>query len=118
MLGFKIIKEKELDLLYRRLNQAEETNRESSCKIQKLESDCRSLRSQNTRCRNQINDLKFEAEDLRQFKNDVVEALVKIDLGNCRLFVCNSCCDTCEREQDNCVKYHFGKHDFCVINQK
>ena len=118
MFGFKLIREDELFSLRKRLENAETFLQEESSKIEKLKSDCQSLRSQNGKLRIKVNQLETENAGLSQFKTDAIDALGSIDLGGFHIGVHNSACNTCntcKEEHKDCRKYTFGKHDFCVI---
>lgn len=115
MFGIKIISEKEYKKLTDYNNSWGREHQESGKQIERLRSDCDSLRQQLNDQMAECRKLKDANDSLREFKRDTLEALANIDMGSFRLKVCVSKCETCDNEPSDCHKYIFGSHTFCVI---
>ena len=115
MFGIKIISEREYKKLTDYNNSWGREHQESGKQIERLRSDCDSLRQQLNDQMNECRKLKDANDSLREFKRDTIAALANIDLGSFRLKVCVSKCDHCKHEPTDCRKYIFGSHTFCVI---
>lgn len=122
MFGIKIIKEREYNKRISTLRDAVINEMDSRFKYQ---ADCESLRKQLNDKMMEINELlsqrhnlKRKVYDLREFKRDTLEALGQIDLAGLRLSICNIKCESCDHEQQECKKFTFGSHLYCVTPVK
>lgn len=118
MFGIKIISEKE----YVKMQELVESNNvtRNQLSIMRNERDfidnqLKNLQYEYDHLKDRFKKLESEANHLRAFKRDTLEALANIDLGSFRIQVCESKCDTCDKEPTDCHKYTFGSHSFCVI---
>ena len=117
MFGIKIISKKYFEHMQELVERHTSSSNETRMQLDRLKSDCDSLRQQLNDQRAECRKLKDANDSLRQFKRDTLEALANIDLGSFRLKVCKSKCDTCDHEPTDCKKYTFGSHSFCVIQK-
>lgn len=117
MFGIKIISKKEFEHMQKLVERHTSTSNETRMQIDRLKSDCASLRQQLNNQMAECRKLEDANDNLRQFRRDTLEALANIDLGSFRLKVCVSKCDQCKHELTDCCKYTFGSHSFCVIQK-
>ena len=121
MFGFKIVSESEYNRLTRITKEAEKRIQDAIDGRKKIESDCDSLRQQNSdlrvenyKLRDQSNKYLREVKSLREFRRDTLAALDQINLAGFRLEYCTKKCMHCKQEQPDCRKYEFGRHQYCV----
>ena len=122
MFGIKIIKESEYNDLKEVANRHYEAHKKEQKVYKQAQKDCESLRHQlndkmkeNNKLHDQNNNYLREVKSLREFKRDTLEAMGQIDLAGFRLSYCTKKCKHCENEQQDCRKYQFGNHQYCVI---
>lgn len=111
MFGIKIIKESEYNELKSCAQRHYDAHKKEREQIESVKKDCESLRQQ-------LNKKIKEVKILQKFKDDTFKTLSEIDLGDFRICACNSKCDFCEHESDDCRKYSIGDQSFCVLRRQ
>ena len=107
MLRFRVMPKSKYDSLVNDRKAAEEKVKLLQDKLERANRDIESLRKQ-------LNERIYDVRRLKQFKTDTLSALGKIDFAGFCLSICNAKCDCCAEESDDCKKFQFGKHLFCL----